>query len=360
MNRLSFEKVFYHTKALNSFLDRGDCYPVHMIVGLTNCCNHACIWCYGYDTISAHYNDNDFAPPAMIINTVKEAAQLGLKAITLVGTGEPTLHPDFAAITREIKAARVDVGLFTNGSVLNEEKMQAVIDTHTFMRLSCSAADQEEHNAIHHAGRPGNDFNRIVSNVATLLAKRGGRPFPTIGVQFSVSHHNWQSLEKACRFWKMIGVDYFALKPVYKNPAIMAHEENEVPLDQVLKLMEETKQQEDDSFKVYAKLSQFDRVLNSKGPRRGYSKCHGQAFTTFLDPDGKLYVCGNMHGKDDFCIGNVMETGSFQSVWDGQRRRELLQRLDVSSCPIGCRMDPLNLIIADLLSPNPQNHPNFL
>lgn len=360
MNRLSFEKVIYHTDVLNTFLKNGDCYPVHMIVGLTNLCNHACIWCYGYDTISEHYNENDFAPPAMIVDTVREAATRGLRAVTLVGTGEPTLHRDFAGIVRGMKTAGVDVGLFTNGAPLNDEKIEAIVDTHTFLRLSCSAADREEHNAIHHAGRPGNDFDRIVANVGKLLAKRAGSPFPTIGVQFSVSHYNWQSLEKACRFWKDVGVDYFALKPVYKNPNIMEHEENEAPLEQVFELMRNARQMEDDSFAVYAKFAQFDRVLSSANQPRGYVRCHGQAFTTFLDPDGKLYICGNMHGKEEFCIGNVMEAGSFSAVWEGERRKEILRRLDVTKCPVGCRMDPLNLILEDLLHPDPQMHPNFL
>lgn len=360
MNRLSFEKVFYHTSVLNSFLKNGDCYPIHMIVGLTNRCNHACVWCYGYDTLSEHYNDNDFAPPAMIVDTVREAATLGLRAVTLVGTGEPTLHRDFADIVRGIKAAGVDVGLFTNGALLNEEKIQAVVDTHTFVRLSCSATDQDEHNKIHHGGRPGNDFDRIVANIGKLLTKRAGNPFPTIGVQFSVSHRNWQSLEKACRFWKDVGVDYFALKPVYKNPNIMEHEENEAPLDEVFELMRKAKQLENTSFIVYAKYSQFERVLSSKVQSRGYRSCHGQAFTTFLDPDGKIYICGNMHGNEDFCIGNVVASGSFRAVWEGERRRDILKKLDVTKCPTGCRMDPLNLIIEDLLSPDPQNHPNFL
>jgi len=360
MNRLSFEKVFYHTDKLNAFLKDGDCHPVHMIVGLTNRCNHACVWCYGYDSISEHYNDNDFAPPGMIVDTVRQAAELGLRAVTLVGTGEPTLHREFAGIVRQIKATGVDVGLFTNGALLDDDKIQAVVDTHTFVRLSCSAADQEQHNEIHHAGRPGNDFDRIVANVREVLAKRGANPFPTVGVQFSVSHRNWRSLEAACRFWKEVGVDYFALKPVYKNPDIMEHEENEAPLEEVLGLMRQAKLLEDHRFTVYAKYAQFERVLSSKEQPRGYGKCHGQAFTTFLDPDGKLYICGNMHGKEQFSIGNVLESGSFGAVWGGERRRSLLKGLDVGACPTGCRMDPLNLIIEDLLNQDPQTHPNFL
>jgi len=360
MNRLSFEKIFYHLGHLCHYIKQGDCYPVHMTVGLTNRCNHACIWCYGHDTISEHYNDNDFAPLNMILDTIQEATQVGLRSVTLVGTGEPTLHPRFVEIVRGIKSTGVDIGLFTNGSLLDKQKIDDIIDTHTFIRLSCSAADRDEHDRIHHAGRAGNDFDRIVNNIKSLLLKRGEKPFPTIGVQFLVSHHNWHSLLPACRLWKDLGVDYYALKPVYKNPNITEHEENEIPLKKAFALMRETEKLEDETFKVYAKYEQFNRLLNAKDHNRSYDKCHGQAFETFFDPDGKFYICGNMHGKEEFSIGNVMERGSFKAVWNGQRRKQVLRNLNVNNCPPECRMDPLNRIVEDLNNPDPEIHPNFL
>lgn len=355
-SRISFEKVYYHQRHLHDYVQTGDTVcPVHMAVGLTNVCNHACIFCCSRDVRLGHYNENAVAPMDMIVDTVKEAAQLGLKAVSLIGTGEPIIHPKFVEIVRGIKATGVDVGLFTNGSCIDGDKVQAIVDTHTFLRLSCSAADREEHNRIHHAGQQVDDLDRIVANMRALLEKRGGRPFPTIGVQFVAVHHNWRSLLRACRFWKEVGVDYYAIKPGYVDIP-----ENEIPLEQVIELMEEAKRLEDETFTVYAKYEQFGKVLGVKTQYRGYDKCHGQAFATFLDPDGKFYICGNMEGKEELSIGNVIESGSFKAVWNGSRRKQLLRGLDVSKCPNACRMDPLNRIVEDLLNPDPQVHPNFL
>lgn len=364
MERTSFQKVFYHGERLNDYINRGDTYPTHMIVGLTNRCNHACIWCYAADSISSHYNDNDFAPVDMVVRTITEAAALGLKAITFVGTGEPTLHPKFDVIARGIREAGVEIGLFTNGALLREgKKMEAVLDTHTFVRFSISGADREEHNFIHHAGKPTNDFDLIVKHIEQILAhrKEKGTRFPTVGVQFSVNHHDWKSVARACAFWKEKGVDYFAIKPVYKNENVEEHEENHAPYEFVIEEMRKCKAMETKDFIVYAKYAQFSRLLaEDRNAYRGYKYCHGQAFTTFFDPDGKLYVCGNLHGQDKFSIGNVLEQGSFKGVWDGPIRKQLLADLDVSKCPVGCRMDPLNLIIEDILNPDPEVHPNFL
>lgn len=364
MERTSFQKVFYHGGRLNDYIQRGDTYPTHMIVGLTNRCNHACIWCYAADSISSHYNDNDFAPVDMVVQTISEAAALGLKAITFVGTGEPTLHPKFDVIARAIHDAGLEIGLFTNGALLREgKKMEAVLDTHTFVRFSVSGADREQHNFIHHAGRPTNDFDLIVKHVEQILANRKskGSRFPTVGVQFSVNQHDWKSVTRACALWREKGVDYFAIKPVYRNENVAEHEVNDAPYELVVEEMKKCKAMETPSFVVYAKFEQFNRLLaTDPNAYRGYKYCHGQAFTTFFDPDGKLYICGNLHGQQKYSIGNVLEQGSFKAVWDGPIRRELLATLDVSKCPIGCRMDPLNLIIEDLFNPDPETHPNFL
>ena len=360
MGRLSFRKVFYHLDHLEQYIRSGDCYPVHMIVGLTNLCNHSCIWCYGYDSISTHYNDNAFASSKMVLDTLRQAAQCGLRSVSLVGTGEPTLHPEYGRIAAGIKDAGVDIGVFTNGSRIDERMADVMIATHTFVRLSCSACNREQHNQLHHGGKQTDDFDRIVGNMERLIAKRGQNKFPTIGVQFLVSHRNWESLADACLFWKERGVDYIALKPVYQNPAIDKHEKNEAPVDQVLALLDRAKQLETPDFSVYTKKTQFNRVLAQSDKTRGYTRCHGQAFTTFLDPDGKFYICGNMHGKMAYCVGSIPEQGSFRGVWEGDRRKEKIKTLDLCNCPTGCRMDPLNLIIEDLLHPNPEDHPNFL
>lgn len=359
--RISFEKVFYHLDQLYDYVHTGDTPgPVHMIVGLTNVCNHACIFCHSCHTRLRHYNEHNFAPTDMVVSTIEEAARLGLKAVSLVGTGEPTLHPDFSKIVRKIRAMGVEVGLFTNGSRLDEDMIQTIVDTHTFLRLSCSAGNREDHNRIQHAGKQVDDFDRIVANVRTLLERRGGRFFPTVGVQFVVIHHNWRALLEACRFWKGVGVDYYAIKPAYTNLSVPEHEENTTPLEEVIGLMDAAKQLEDEAFTVYAKYEQFETVLGTEVRPRSYDRCHGQAFMTFLDPDGNLYVCGNMEGKEEFSIGNVMESGSFEAVWNGSRRRQLLKDLDVSKCLYACRMDPLNWIIEDLLHPDPEVHSNFL
>ena len=47
MQRLSFEKIFYHKEHLNEVLSGStEVFPIHVELGLTNFCNHNCEFCY--------------------------------------------------------------------------------------------------------------------------------------------------------------------------------------------------------------------------------------------------------------------------------------------------------------------------
>jgi GTP 3',8-cyclase len=358
-HRLGFEKVYHHIDALHQYAKTGDTWPIHMIVGLTNLCNHNCIFCYAYNSISGKYNENDFVPAEKLISALREASEMGLRSVTLVGTGEPMLHREYVHIIRSMKEMGLDIGTFTNGALLDGDRANAVLDTHTFVRLSCSGSDQDEHNLIHHAGKSRNDFDDIVKKIQALLRRRDAAKKPTIGVQFCANQHNWMSIVKACSFWREIGVDYFSIKPVAKHPLIDEHEENVAPRDPVNELMREAVTMSNDNFAVYAKFEKFGQILTQEKDRC-YNKCHGQAFSSYLDSDGKVYICGNMHSQEDFCVGNVFEEGSFKAVWGGERRKRQVEQIDVHSCPVGCKLDPLNTIVEKTLEPDPDDHPNFL
>ena len=95
-------KYFITLKKIEQLKNSGDTTPIHITVGLTNFCNHKCPWCYINWNQSGQQNKRSGTinrPPPKpiqadlkIIEALKEAKEMGLKAITIVGDGEPTLH----------------------------------------------------------------------------------------------------------------------------------------------------------------------------------------------------------------------------------------------------------------------------
>ncbi|MCJ7617085.1 MAG: radical SAM protein [Desulfobacterales bacterium] len=86
--------------------------------------------------------------------------------VTLVGLGEPLLHPKLADVLRILKQRRLRTGLVTNGMALTPEKAQMLIklglDSITFS-LDCMDRDIFEHL------RKGADFLRIIENIRNLV-----------------------------------------------------------------------------------------------------------------------------------------------------------------------------------------------
>lgn len=357
MHRLSFEKVFYHIDQLYDFYKRGDNYPVHMTVGLTTYCNHRCVFCYSdFETADPRKNIN--ADADKFLEAFKEAYDVGLKSISLVGTGEPLLHKDVTKIIRGIKEIGLDVAVYTNGVMVKNEIKEVILDCCTWIRLSCNAKDTEEHNRIH---RANNDFEKIVANFRDLVSLRNkrGQQFPTIGCQFVVSNDNYSSMLEAAKIWKDIGLDYFAIKPVYKQKKNAYQPEYIKNYESAMEIMQKTAELEDEKFKVYVKYEQFEKVL-SADYRKRYGKCYGHAFSTAMLADGNIYLCGNLHSEERYSFGNIYRDGGFKKIWHSERRKKIIQSINLKECPARCRNDLLNEILWDLKHPCPQIHPNFL
>jgi MoaA/NifB/PqqE/SkfB family radical SAM enzyme len=104
-------KVFHHLDRLHELQSTGDTRPIHMTIGLTNYCNHKCPWCYinwhQAGRASERSGAGDRKQKAInanwrLIEAVREARDIGLKAVTIVGDGEPTLHNRFVEVLERL------------------------------------------------------------------------------------------------------------------------------------------------------------------------------------------------------------------------------------------------------------------
>lgn len=365
ISRLGFEKIFYHPEHLDQILRAGDAYPVHLELGLVNYCNHNCTFCYASRSMfRAKGNNRIRIDRQKLRKVIDEMASYGLKSATLVGSGEPTLHPEVIDIIRDIKETGVEVALFSNGSGLHAALNREIIRNCTFIRFSLTGASPEIHSLVHGA----TDYLRVVGNIRDLVKLRGSRKMPTIGIQYVLGSYSAPDVIKGAEQARELQVDYFEIKPCFPAPGNSTQIPNTLPVDRAVTLMRQAKQLETDDFKVYAKEEQLHGVFTNL-KERIYDTCPGCCTTTTLEADLNLYLCDNQK-VHDFIIGNLA-ADSFSEVWHSEKRKRLISSLDVSSCPPRCRMDPLNTLIqqirkgtvavpAELPPPVPELHHNYL
>ena len=106
--------------------------PVHAELDLTSLCNMSCVWCKDLDRKYSKSRAGNLP-----LRVVEQAAEM-VKAVSLKGGGEPTLHPEFERICELIHSKNVELGMTTNGTVGIEHP-----EYFTWIKLSMDAWDGE-------------------------------------------------------------------------------------------------------------------------------------------------------------------------------------------------------------------------
>lgn len=349
------DKLIYHYDRVYELLKTGKTNPVHITVGLTNYCNHACTWCY-IDFIREEHKKPINADIRKMLEVLQEAHDMGVKAVTLVGDGEPSIHPEFAVFVRGLKKIGLDCGIFTNGGWKKPEVTDALLETMTFVRFSIDAATEKTHKLLHRA----DDFEKVIANCTELVKRRNstGTRMPTIGVQFVVNSNNIDEVADAAKMFRKTGVDYIALKPTYVN--VLNENHSEKPLDpaEVKTRLDEVAQLATADFKVLWKQWQFDTLVFSPKQSRSYDVCRAVWLSPYIDEDGNVEFCGNLKGRG-FTIGNVYKD-SFSSIWGGTQHMEALKKIELDKCPAGCKLHGLNVKLNEICCYTNERHENFI
>jgi len=111
----------------------GKIIPYHIQLYPTNVCNLKCEFCS-----CANRNQKDELSLQDTISVLSDAAELGCKAVTISGGGEPLLHPNINEIIEIINDLGMKVGLTTNGIALSNIKIGNLRKNITWLRISHS------------------------------------------------------------------------------------------------------------------------------------------------------------------------------------------------------------------------------
>jgi len=347
----SSEKLIHHYDKLNELFTKGYTNPVHITVGLTNYCNHKCPWCY-IDFIRDIHMGKINTDIKKMLQALSQAKDMGLKAITIVGDGEPVLHPQFSEFITEARGLGLDIGLFTNGGWRSDEIIDSIIENLTFIRFSVDAGTAETHEKLHGL----KDFDLVNENIQKITSKK--IKMPTVGVQFAFNKDNAHEILTAAKLYKELGADYIAYKPIYENDLNTEFSNDQLPPEKVRKLLSEAKQLETPDFQVLWKDWQLESLVYESDYKRPYTKCRAIWLSPYIDEDGNVEFCGNLKGRG-FSIGNIYEK-PFDEIWKGEQHLEKLKKIDLEKCPVGCRLHGLNIKLDKIANKNEEDHVNFI
>ena len=180
-------------------------YPRRLVLELTNACNLNCVMC--------GRNAANFKPTVFDMDVFRsfEPIMDTIEEVTLMGWGEPTIHPHFNEMLKIIDKHSARKYFCSNG--MNLEKIKdAIFDYHVdVFAVSLDGATDETNSRI----RRGSKIEQITEDLKDIvhIKKERGLKYPWINFVFCAMRSNIKELPDLVRLAAKIGIE--EVKVVY-------------------------------------------------------------------------------------------------------------------------------------------------
>lgn len=348
--KMDSHKLIYHPDVVARWLKGENIYPIELEVGLTNACNHRCIFC----AVDYTGYKPDKIESQLLIDNLEKLSSKGLKSIIYAGEGEPLLHREAPDIINRTKSLGVDAAMSTNGVLLTPEVSRECLGSLTWVRFSMAGITDEIYDKIQR-GKHG-DLSKVLFHIEEAVkVKREQKLHTTLGVQLLLLPDNKDEIVQMGKELRKIGVDYFTIKPFSQHP--QSKQILQVDYQEMLELENEIGGLQTDNFKIYFRAHSMQKLKC----KRGYNHCWALPFMVYIDAKGNLWPCIAFMGRDELKYGNLYEA-SFCEIWEGAHRKEVVDyfmQMDLEkNCRELCRLDEMNKYLHNLK--NPGEHVNFI
>lgn len=316
---LDGHKLYWHKDRIDAWLNGERIAPITVDLALTRRCNFKCIYCYG----QLQANKGKKLTPEIIDRFLEDAADIGVKGISLMSDGESTCHPYVYDTIVYGKKLGLDMAMATNGAILNKDRLEDILPDLTWLRFNISAGEPKRYAEIH--GCEEEDFYKTINRIKECVQiKKRNHLDVTIGTQMVFLPNFKDQILPLTKLGKDLGVDYLVLKHCSDD------EDSQLGVDyeryfekSLIKNLEDAEKFSTPNFFVKAKWS---KIL-SHGQRK-YTQCYGPPFLIQLSGSGLVAPCGFLFNDkyERFHIGNIAET-PFKEIWQSERYWEVMKYL---------------------------------
>jgi len=297
-------------------------FPRRLVFELTNACNLNCVMCgrNAADFKSTMFDMDVFRGFEPLFDTIEE--------VTLMGWGEPTIHPGFNEMLSIIDKHSARKYFCTNGMNLKKIKSALLDYKVDVFAVSVDGASYETNARI----RRGSDLNVITADLKEIVAekKRLGVPYPWINFVFCAMDSNIEELPDLIRLASEIGIE--EVKVVY----LTVFEEN--------LLHESLWGKEGRVREIFAKSMELGEQLgillklpHIAGEDIAGGKYHKDCFVPwrdfFLGSDG--YVRGCMSTSEK--LFPVSQYDTFEEMWNSKEYQNFRKTVNTENMSIPCR-----------------------
>jgi sulfatase maturation enzyme AslB (radical SAM superfamily) len=341
--------------------DKGSSAPFVVELDPTTACNLACPDCISRDLLNQGYFSRE-----RMREITEELVDAGVKAVVLIGGGEPLAHPEIGWVIKHLAENNVQIGITTNG-LLIDRYMDIIAEHVSWVRVSMDSATSETYNHYRPSPSGRSMFDRAIDNMERLAKIKQGN----LGYSFLIltdgtfdpenseakqqspqsNFSNVPEIYKGAVLAKTIGCDYYEIKPSYDIHHFSIEHRKEL-MSTARTLIDQSKSLEDSTFKVL-EATKLRHVLNGEPniEPKNYNRCAVSQLRTLVTPSG-VYVCPYFRGNNDKKIGDLQKV-SFKTMWHSEMRNKVMRDLDPSTdCKFHCIRHDSNIHLENAIAQN--------
>lgn len=139
--------------------------PPSINIELTNRCQLRCTYC----TSPLKLRPSGFMTDSTFRRVIAQLRQWRIRRVRVVGNGEPTFHPKFAWMIKEIAESSGYIELKTSLQYVRDNVIEAMVKANIdAIRISVDSNSKEEYEAL----RQGGNFQTLLENLKKLMQAR--------------------------------------------------------------------------------------------------------------------------------------------------------------------------------------------
>jgi MoaA/NifB/PqqE/SkfB family radical SAM enzyme len=339
-------KLVWHHQKLKDLLEKKVSAPIYVRVKPTNKCNHRCYFCSyepseGDMTVRDEIFDrSDEIPEEKMIETLIDFMQMGVKAVTYSGGGEPLIYPWIDETMKRTLKYGINLSVITNGQCLHGEKAEILKDAN-WVRVSSDASDAKSFSEIRRV--PQAMFYVLTENIRNFARIKSKEC--ELGINFVVHKKNADQVYRSAKHFKELGANHIKITPMW----VSGFREYHAPIkDSVLEQIAEAKKLEDENFAV------FDTYKNdfslSSVSERTCPRCYIMQTVPVIGANSKVYFCHDKAYASSGVLGSIKDK-SFGQLWFSKEAAEIFRSFDPRvGCKHHCANDAKNILINNAIA----------
>jgi MoaA/NifB/PqqE/SkfB family radical SAM enzyme len=284
------------------------------------------------------------------ITIINKLAKENVKNLLITGGGEPFMNPVTTLESiRYAKLKGLNVGIYSNGSLLNKQIIQNIIKNNPlFIRISIYGTNPNDFSTYTNQNKI--IYTKVINNIKELAKEKIKQKSNTqIGLSFLIHPHTQKNFDEINNYLlkKLSHKELQAINTCRFTPAVNyfgKKQHSQAKMEKIFSYIEKNISPRLEKHGILVKL--YFHRLNDLNKTKTYKKCLASGWFLEIGPRGDVFLCCEKLFLTPYKIGNILSQ-SIKEIYQSNLRKNIIKKVcdqDCKNCPTLCKPHELNKI----------------